>query len=62
MTTTTASTPSEGAPRLRLHDLAQALENTAYDLAGQLESLTVARLILMSHEVSQIAEQLEHVD
>lgn len=62
MTTTTASTPSEGGPRLRLLDLAQALENTAYDLAGQLESLTVARLILMSHEVSQIAEQLEHVD
>lgn len=42
----------------KLNHLADELEQAAYALAGQLEALTVARLILMSHEVSQISDSL----
>lgn len=43
---------------LHLENLSRDLEKVGYELAGHLEALSVARLMLMSHETNQIAELL----
>lgn len=60
-----STSPIQGLPQIdpviaqqKLLAMSESLETMAYDLAGHLESLTIARLILMSHEVAQIAGQV----
>lgn len=44
--------------REALVEAAKHLENAAYGLAGYVETSTVSRLILLSHEITGIEERL----
>ena len=46
----------------RIRHAATEIETTAYDLAGNIEKNTVARLILIAADLEKIVESLEQTD